>query len=126
MATTTTSPSFAKANYPPYGMDFNGGPTGRFSSGYTMVDEPLESLISLQITEMMLPGPLGSNDYLNNYLMPNYDTRNHYNAQQFADLLAQHLTRLYNLGARKFVIAGVGRMGCIPSILAALSPNGRQ
>lgn len=31
--------SFAKANYYPYGIDFNGGPTGRFSNGYTMVDE---------------------------------------------------------------------------------------
>lgn len=28
------------------------------------------------------------------------------------------LQRLYNLGARKFVIAGLGQMGCIPSILA--------
>lgn len=25
---------------------------------------------------------------------------------------------LYNLGARKFVLAGIGQMGCIPSILA--------
>lgn len=32
-------PSLAKANYFPYGIDFNGGPTGRFSNGYTMVDE---------------------------------------------------------------------------------------
>lgn len=32
-------PSFAKANYFPYGIDFNGGPTGRFNNGYTMVDE---------------------------------------------------------------------------------------
>ncbi|KAK9205076.1 hypothetical protein WN943_015342 [Citrus x changshan-huyou] len=32
-------PSFAKANYYPYGIDFNGAPTGRFSNGYTMVDE---------------------------------------------------------------------------------------
>lgn len=31
--------------------------------------------------------------------------------------------RLYNLGARKFVIAGLGLMGCIPSILAQ-SSNG--
>lgn len=31
-------PSFAKANYFPYGIDFNAGPTGRFSNGYTMVD----------------------------------------------------------------------------------------
>lgn len=31
---------------------------------------------------------------------------------------------LYNLGGRKFVVAGLGVMGCIPSILAQ-SPNGR-
>ncbi|CAH9113919.1 unnamed protein product, partial [Cuscuta epithymum] len=31
--------SLAKANYPPYGIDFNQGPTGRFSNGYTIVDE---------------------------------------------------------------------------------------
>ncbi|XP_061988034.1 GDSL esterase/lipase At1g71691-like [Rosa rugosa] len=185
-------PSFAKANYPPYGIDFNGGPTGRFSNGYTMVDEIAE-LLGLplipayseasgdqvlhgvnyasaaagilditgrnfvgripfgqqisnfqttldQITENLAADDvaraiakciffvgMGSNDYLNNYLMPNYNTKNQYNAQQFADLLAQQytqqLTRLYNLGARRFVIAGVGRMGCIPSILAQ-SPNG--
>lgn len=36
---------------------------------------------------------MGSNDYLNNYLMPNYDTRNHFNGQQFADLLVQQYTR---------------------------------
>lgn len=33
------------------------------------------------------------------------------------------LQRLYDLGARKFVIGGVGLMGCIPSILAQ-SSNG--
>lgn len=31
--------SFAKANYYPYGIDFAGGPSGRFSNGYTIVDE---------------------------------------------------------------------------------------
>ncbi|KAL9248704.1 GDSL esterase/lipase-like protein, partial [Drosera capensis] len=65
---------------------------------------------------------MGSNDYLNNYLMPNYPTRNQYNAQQYANLLVQQyrvdLLRLYNLGARKFIIGGLGLMGCIPSILA--------
>lgn len=30
--------SLAKANYLPYGIDFDAGPTGRFSNGYTMVD----------------------------------------------------------------------------------------
>ncbi|KAG8378512.1 hypothetical protein BUALT_Bualt08G0144800 [Buddleja alternifolia] len=185
-------PSFAKANYFPYGIDFNGGPTGRFSNGYTMVDTIAE-LLGLplvpayseasgdqmrygvnyasaaagilditgrnfvsripfnqqiknfentldQITDS-LGAPdvadalskciffvgMGSNDYLNNYLMPNYNTKNQYNAQQYSDLLvhqySQQLTRLYNLGARKFVIAGLGLMGCIPSILAQ-SDNG--
>ncbi|GJN12613.1 hypothetical protein PR202_ga30905 [Eleusine coracana subsp. coracana] len=65
---------------------------------------------------------MGSNDYLNNYLMPNYDTRRRYDPQQFADLLvrqyAAQLTRLYKAGGRKFVVAGVGALGCIPSVLA--------
>ncbi|KAJ8770013.1 hypothetical protein K2173_009096 [Erythroxylum novogranatense] len=65
---------------------------------------------------------MGSNDYLNNYLMPNYPTKNQYNAQQYADYLVKEYSRqlmtLHDLGARKFVIAGLGMMGCIPSILA--------
>ncbi|KAL8059970.1 hypothetical protein ABFX02_03G122200 [Erythranthe guttata] len=185
-------PSFAKANYFPYGIDFKAGPTGRFSNGYTMVDTiaellglPLLPAFSEASGEQMRYGVnyasaaagildntgrnfvsripfnqqiknfentldqitdslgapdvaqalskciffvgMGSNDYLNNYLMPNYDTKNQYNPQQYADLLvqqySQQLTRLYNLGARKFVIAGLGLMGCIPSILAQ-SNNG--
>ncbi|XP_057469592.1 GDSL esterase/lipase At1g71691 [Actinidia eriantha] len=180
-------PSFAKANYYPYGIDFQAGPTGRFSNGYTMVDEigellglPLIPAYSQASGEQMLHGlnyasaaagilditgrnfvgripfnqqiknfentldqitgnlgavdmaqalgrciffvGMGSNDYLNNYLMPNYQTRNEYNGPQYADLLvqeySQQLTRLYNLGGRKFVLAGLGLMGCIPSILA--------
>ncbi|MED6132728.1 hypothetical protein PIB30_021554 [Stylosanthes scabra] len=186
-------PSFAKANYYPYGIDFNRGPTGRFSNGYTMVDQIAELLglplipayseasgdevlhgvnyasaaagildatgrnfvgripfneqirnlentlnqitanlgadaMATQLSRCLFFVGIGSNDYLNNYLMPNYPTRNQYNAQQYANLLAQtyntQLTRLYNLGARKFVIAGLGLMGCIPSILAQ-SATGR-
>lgn len=36
---------------------------------------------------------MGSNDYLNNYLMPNYNTRNVYNPEQFAELLVRQYTR---------------------------------
>lgn len=186
-------PSFAKANYFPYGIDFNGGPTGRFSNGYTIVDEIAELLglplipayseasgdeilhgvnyasaaagilditgrnfvgripfneqvqnfentldqlsntlgteaVSSSLGQCLFFMGLGSNDYLNNYLMPNYPTSNQYNAQQYANLLVlqytNQLTRLYNLGARKFVITGLGVMGCIPSILAQ-SPVGQ-
>ena len=42
-------PSFAKANYFPYGIDFNGGPTGRFSNGYTIVDEIGQSPFSISL-----------------------------------------------------------------------------
>ncbi|XP_068648878.1 GDSL esterase/lipase At1g71691-like [Aristolochia californica] len=180
-------PSFAKANYYPYGIDFSGGPTGRFSNGYTTVDEIADLLglplipafseasgeqalhgvnyasaaagildatgrnfvgrtpfnqqiqnfemtldqitdrlgaadVSDSITKCIFFVGMGSNDYLNNYLMPNYQTRNQYNTQQFANLLIQQytkqLTNLYNLGARKVIISSVGLLGCIPSILA--------
>ena len=43
-------PSFAKANYFPYGIDFDGGPTGRFSNGYTMVDEIGTPSLSLSLS----------------------------------------------------------------------------
>lgn len=32
-------PTFARANYYPYGIDFRSGPTGRFCNGLTIVDE---------------------------------------------------------------------------------------
>ncbi|KZV33100.1 GDSL esterase/lipase-like [Dorcoceras hygrometricum] len=184
--------SLAKANYFPYGIDFSGGSTGRFSNGYTIVDTIAELLglplvppysevsgdqmrygvnyasaaagilddtgrnfvgripfnqqiknfentldqitgtlgvpdVSQSLSKSIFFIGMGSNDYLNNYLMPNYNTKFQYNAQQYADLLSQQysqqISRLYNLGARKFVIAGLGLMGCIPSILAQ-SSNG--
>jgi phospholipase/lecithinase/hemolysin len=70
---------------------------------------------------------MGSNDYLNNYLMPNYNTRNEYNGDQYSTLLvrqyARQLDALYGLGARRFVIAGVGSMACIPNMRARSPVN---
>ncbi|GFQ05788.1 GDSL esterase/lipase at1g71250 [Phtheirospermum japonicum] len=73
----------------------------------------------------------GSNDYINNYLMPNiYPSRYTYNPAQFANLLLNHYARqlvaLYSVGLRKFVLAGVGPLGCIPNQLATgQAPPGR-
>ncbi|KAL8060052.1 hypothetical protein ABFX02_03G128400 [Erythranthe guttata] len=73
----------------------------------------------------------GSNDYINNYLMPTmYPSSFNYNPTQFANLVLNHYARqlvaLYSVGLRKFVIAGVGPLGCIPNQLATgQAPPGR-
>ncbi|KAK6775887.1 hypothetical protein RDI58_026888 [Solanum bulbocastanum] len=185
--------SFAKANYLPYGIDV-GGPTGRFSNGYTILDQigvllglPLlpsyseefnvdtmrfgvnyasaaagildvtgfhfveripfsyqiknfeNTLVNLiknlsaPIVKEAIPKcifyvGMGNNDYLNNYIMPVYFTQDQYSPQKFAELLVHQykaqLTKLYDLGARKFIITGIGQMGCIPSMLAETSGGG--
>ncbi|KAJ4961368.1 hypothetical protein NE237_021278 [Protea cynaroides] len=63
---------------------------------------------------------IGSNDYINNYLKPQlYNSSLVYTPEQFGALLVhqlkQYLTDLYNLGARKFIIFGIGPIGCIPA-----------
>ncbi|MBA0569273.1 hypothetical protein Golob_006714, partial [Gossypium lobatum] len=73
---------------------------------------------------------LGSNDYLNNYFMPLfYSTSRRYNPEQYANVLIQQYTQqlqaLYNYGARKFVLIGVGQIGCSPNELAQNSRDGR-
>lgn len=65
----------------------------------------------------------GSNDYINNYLLPGmYPTSYNYNPTQFANLLlnryARQLIALYSVGLRKFVLPGLGPLGCIPNQLA--------
>ncbi|XP_059461936.1 GDSL esterase/lipase At1g29670-like, partial [Corylus avellana] len=64
---------------------------------------------------------IGSNDYLNNYFLPQYyPTSTIYTPQQYAvvlnDQLSQQLTSLYKYGARKFAIFGLAAIGSIPII----------
>nr|GMD68793.1 GDSL esterase/lipase At1g71250 [Ipomoea batatas] len=66
---------------------------------------------------------IGSNDYVNNYLLPSlYTSSFNYNPAQFADLLlnryARQLVALYSVGLRKFYLAGIGPLGCTPNQLA--------
>ncbi|PWA83005.1 SGNH hydrolase-type esterase domain-containing protein [Artemisia annua] len=73
---------------------------------------------------------IGSNDYINNYLMPNnYPTRNIYTVDEYAALLVeqyfQQLKMLYDLGARKVAVFGLGQIGCAPAEIARFGTNGK-
>ncbi|TMW84505.1 hypothetical protein EJD97_025041 [Solanum chilense] len=180
----------AKANYPPYGIDFPDGPTGRFTNGKNSADflagllgfdnfiEPFATVkgvdifrgvnyasgaagirdesgihlgdrISLNrqlrnhkvtishmstllgnktltmdyLSKCIYIVGMGNNDYINNYLMPQFYPSSHlYNPEEFATILMQQYSKqlktLYRYGARKVAVFGVGSLGCIPAELA--------
>ncbi|KAL3528218.1 hypothetical protein ACH5RR_012874 [Cinchona calisaya] len=177
----------AKANYPPYGIDFPDGPTGRFTNGRNLADfiaqllgfdnfippfatargqdiikgvnygsggagirddtsRNLGDVISFNkqllnhgktisriafllgrrnssanyLNECIYTVVIGSNDYINNYFMPQfYPTSRTYNPDQYAAVLiqqySQQLTTLYIYGARKIALFGLGAIGCAPA-----------
>ncbi|KAG9439821.1 hypothetical protein H6P81_019986 [Aristolochia fimbriata] len=61
---------------------------------------------------------IGSNDFLG-YFKQDSSVRSKYTPQQYLDLLLSNLKnqlkKIYNLGARKLLFAGVGAIGCCPA-----------
>ncbi|WJX45423.1 hypothetical protein P8452_32305 [Trifolium repens] len=72
----------------------------------------------------------GNNDYINNYLMPEfYGTSFVYNPNKFAGILIEnykkHILDLHSLRLRKFFLAKIGPLGCIPyHISQGMIPHG--
>ncbi|GKV35174.1 hypothetical protein SLEP1_g43478 [Rubroshorea leprosula] len=136
--------TLARANYRPYGIDFPLGTTGRFTNGRTYVDALVNfantvqemrrlfrgdnNALSSYLSKCIFYSGMGSNDYLNNYFMPNfYTTSSDYDTKAYAAVLVQdyarQLTQLYGLGARKVIVTAVGPIGCIPYQLARYHGN---
>ncbi|WOG86539.1 hypothetical protein DCAR_0205750 [Daucus carota subsp. sativus] len=190
--------TLAKANFHPYGIDYPGGPTGRFTNGRTYVDFIAEFLgfdhhmppFSTANGDQILQGVnyasagagirpetgkicgerfhimaqldhhrttvsrikqlkgnndqatqehlskciytvgIGSNDYMNNYLVVPANPKDVvFTPDKWAeDLIGRYntfLRGLYDLGARKIVLWGLGPIGCEPSQVKALRMAGK-
>ncbi|KAJ4761491.1 GDSL esterase/lipase [Rhynchospora pubera] len=69
-------------------------------------------------TEAYYVVAMGSNDFINNYLLPVYADSWTYNGDTFTQYLIStledQLKLMHSLGARKLTFFGLGPMGCIP------------
>ncbi|KAG8385376.1 hypothetical protein BUALT_Bualt03G0036600 [Buddleja alternifolia] len=189
--------TLAKSNYPPYGIDFPQGPTGRFCNGRLVPDflaqflgfeKPVPPFATARGSEILkgvnyasaIAGILdetgkivgdrislnrqlqnhqitisrlalllrnssttvndylrkclytvnmGTNDYIANYFLPPLSPRTVLQTpDQFSVFLIQkyshQLRTLYNSGARKIVVFGLGLLGCLPQELSTFPTNG--
>ncbi|KAG5071668.1 hypothetical protein JHK86_006879 [Glycine max] len=142
--------SLARVDYLPYGIDFPGGPSRRFSNGKTTMQlggrisfsgqvQNYQSIVSQLVnllgnkdsaanylSKCIYSIGLGSNDYLNNYFMPQfYSSSRQYSQHEYADVLILAYTKqtLYNYGPRKMVLFGICQIGFSPNELAQNSPD---
>ncbi|KAI3962679.1 hypothetical protein MKW92_006108 [Papaver armeniacum] len=86
------------------------------------------TIISATLARSMFIISTGSNDYMNNYLQPQLSNSSQtYTPRKFANLLfdtfEQQLTTIYKLGGRKFLVVGIGAMGCSPIVIARADPK---
>ncbi|KAI3764846.1 hypothetical protein L2E82_14863 [Cichorium intybus] len=73
---------------------------------------------------------IGSNDYINNYYMPDlYNTSHIYTKRQYAKVLIKQYSRqlrtLYSLGGRKIVVFGLAPIGCSPLCINKFGTYGK-
>ncbi|XP_060186599.1 GDSL esterase/lipase At1g71250-like isoform X2 [Lycium barbarum] len=90
-----------------------------------------EQELSHYLANSLFVMTVGNNDYINSYLQPSlYSTSSIYKPRDYADLLIKHYSRqilaLHALGLRKFLLGGIGPLGCIPSQLGTgIAPPGK-
>ncbi|KAG8476435.1 hypothetical protein CXB51_033397 [Gossypium anomalum] len=105
--------TLSKADSPPYGIDFTpsgGQPTGRFTNGRTIAD-----IVGQSLGAKSFPPP---------YLAPNTEAQAILRGINYASGASGIMDktgfffRLHEMGARKFIVVGVGPLGCIPFVRA--------
>ncbi|XP_074269767.1 GDSL esterase/lipase At1g29660-like [Silene latifolia] len=84
----------------------------------SMVDGPRS--VNKYLNKCLYTMNIGSNDYINNYFMPKfYSSMKNFTHEQFATILVteyeQQIKALYDYGARKTAIFGIGLIGCTPA-----------
>ncbi|XP_020203372.1 GDSL esterase/lipase At1g29670 [Cajanus cajan] len=72
---------------------------------------------------------IGSNDYMDNYFVPQfYPTSSIYTPEQYTQVLIEELSQnlqvLHDVGARKYVLAGLGLLGCTLAEIYSYGTNG--
>ncbi|KAJ3708722.1 hypothetical protein LUZ61_012427 [Rhynchospora tenuis] len=85
-----------------------------------------DTKLNIYLSKCIYGVSMGSNDYLNNYFMPDiYPTSQTYTPSAYAKVLVEEFSRqllkLHDLGARKFAVFGLGPIGCIPFELARMN-----
>ncbi|KAF3457860.1 hypothetical protein FNV43_RR02520 [Rhamnella rubrinervis] len=85
--------------------------------------------VSHYLSNSILAILIGNNDYLGNYLRPDYNSvTNGYSRDEFANLLVSVLERqlkdLYSLGARKILMFDIAPLGCTPFLVSRVKPDG--